>query len=249
MAAQAGPRATYEANLHEAHPGDALEVLVTVAWPGGADAYDVPAPKPTPVAGVRWRLIATESQSDADGTTLQFRWQMAVDAPGAYAVPTLLPVVAYAPDRSVPLVVAADLPLSVTVTPAVSPWVHIARYAGAGTAIALLAGLAAVSLRRRPAGRSTAHAVETPDAARCRDRLHAARGHRMEGHQDVYVRDVCNLARECGVAADQMDELTALRERVAFGGGHLTEAELDRAEAIVRRRIDRLAAPTENDTT
>lgn len=256
MAARAGaatppvPVATYEANLHDARPGDAFEMAITVTWDGQADAYDIRIPEPEATDGVRFRMLGTESNTTGNRTRMRFRWQVAVDAPGTLSLSDLVPVMAYAPDQSAPLTVQPRQPLIVTVDGPPSRWRRVALFAVGGAALGLAVG-GVLTLRRR---HGHADAEETRAAERQHlDELAAelaeARAHRIAGDPRAYLHRLEAVAAACDLASEARDELRALAERTTFGSYQPTDEELDRAAALVRRRIETRHAQLEQDET
>ncbi len=237
--AQPSPTAEYHANLLDGHPGDIFEVVITVRWPGIADAFDVPAPRPAEVDGLACTLVDTESSHDTRGSLVRFRWQVAATAPDTYALPRILPVVAYPRESPTPIAIQPLLPLEVTIRPRLSTGKRIAIIAAAGLGAGGIA-VGALALGRRRADR---HAAGDADAARRLEqaaheaRLADAVAHRVAGDHSAYLETLVALARDAGAPAAARTELAALHERIAFAGHRPAEHELERAAAIVRRLL------------
>lgn len=248
--AQPEPVAIYEANLHEGHTGDEFEVALTVHWSGSADAYDVPTPRPIPSTGLTFSMLGTESRQDGDRNQVRFRWRATAREADAFALQALLPAVAYPTDSPVPVPVKAEQPLTVTIMPRRSPaaWVGLCAAALAGGGAVVLAG---ANLRRRrrvrrdaAASRAATDAMAAQDA----DRFETALRHRIEGEPVAFMEGLVGLARDLEAAPAMLEDLTALRERMAFASYHPTDQELDRAAACVRKLLHDRQSPTTEES-
>ena len=238
--AQPQPVALYEANLHEGHTGDSFEVALTVRWSGAADAYDIPAPRPVPTAGLSFHMLGSESRHDGRSSRVRFRWRATALEPDDFPLHVLLPAIAYPADSPTPLTVRAEQPLTVAIARRRTPAATLGRLAaGLGGAVGLALAGAAVWRRRsaRRDGDASREALAAL-AGRDKDRMADARRRRVEGEYARYLDVLLALAREHAAEAGALAELRALRERIAFASYQATDHELDRAEARVRRLLD-----------
>lgn len=247
-AASTPPGAQYHATLQDGRVGDIFEVVVTVHWPGAAQAYDVPPPHPVPDSGIVFALRQTTTDHDARGSRVEFRWQVTAREPGTYAMADLLPVVAYSAESPTPFAVPAELPAHVTIVRPRSWATRAAGVAGAGLG-AGAATLAVMTWTRRRAQRREAqeHAeARTADAQAHDERFARAQEQRVNGDYAAYCKTMRALARDVDAPAEVLRELDTLHERVVFGGHQPAPHELERAASLVRRLLK--GSPTREDT-
>ena len=241
----AQPRATIRPDSRAVPLNRQLRVTLELTWTGDADAYDVPQPDVSALAGFEIAERGLSAERKNETSVLRYEFILQPLKHGEYDLGRIR-VKYFEKGGDTPTIIPLPrTPIEVLPRELLPPRARIAVVIGA---VAVL-GVAITIIVRGRRGKSGAVSASDTRRDELSTQLKGARSLRIEGEFGEYMQALSRLARSKQLAPHVagLDDLLGLTEKVRFGGLIPSPEQLDWAEKTVKKAI-RAAFPVEDES-